>query len=232
MRKSLIYVWLCPISGKPVYVGKTSQTINLRMRAHKREARKGLTPKAVWLNEALLRQTFPRIVVLCECPCAVSSAVERRWHRRLSSRFDLLNVSIPGAGNPGVGRVIWTEDLLSKLGVVSDADLASEIGCERKTVSYRRECLKIPASFNRRNNTKPPIMGGWNKVILSDEIIASLGKMPDYKLANLAGVSKIKIGDERRQRGIMDFAKATGNDGKIKRGEPHRRWTSAPGNVT
>lgn len=231
MRRALIYAWVCPETGRPVYVGKTSQTIRLRMTAHRRESLKKLTPKSAWLRSTIAKGLSVRVVVLAECSVDMSSAIERRWHRRLSARFDLLNVSVAGAGNPGVGRVDWTPDLLAKLGTVPDSELAAEIGCERKTVSYRRECLNIPASFDRKNNSPPPLMGGWNKAVLPASITAALGSMPDYKLAELAGVSKKAIANERRSRGILDYAAATGNDGRIKRGEPHRRWTSAPGDV-
>ena len=231
MRKVLIYAWICPTTGRPVYVGKTSQTIALRMRSHKRESDKRLTPKAVWLSEVLEKGFSVRVVVLDECSVESSSAIERRWHRRLSDRFDLLNASVAGAGNPGIGRINWTPELLAKLGTVPDSELAAEIGCERKTVSYRRECLKIPASFDRKNNSPPPPNGGWNKATVPATIIAALGTMPDYRLAESAGVSKKVIANERRKRGILDYASATGNDGRIKCGEPHRRWTSAPGNA-
>ena len=139
--------------------------------------------------------------------------------------FDLSNCAVAGAGNPGVGRVVWTPEIDALLGVVPDSVLAKRLGCERKTISYRRECRGIKASYDRTNNTPPPNMAGWNRITLSEEIISILGTMPDHAVAKIAGVNKKKITDERNRRGIRSYASATGNDGRIKVGEPHRRWT-------
>ena len=74
-------------------------------------------------------------------------------------------------------------------------------------------------------------MGGWNKTAFSLEIIARFGTEPDYKLAAEIGVNKTQIARARARHGIKSYAEQTGNSGKIKIGEPHRRWTSAPGNA-
>jgi hypothetical protein len=225
-RTSIIYAWLCPDTGKPVYVGKTSQTLTLRMNAHRHEAAKGKTAKARWIAGHV-----PRIVLLDRCSVSSSAAVERRWQRRLSVRYELLNQKISGCGNPGIGRVKWTDELIAKLGKMSDSDIASQIGCERKTVSYQRECRGIAASFDRTNNIPPPPMGGWNRLTLSQDIIDRLGTEPDYIIGNSAGVCKSVIARMRKRLGIASYAFATGNNGRIRIGEPHRRWTSAPGNA-
>lgn len=224
LRQSTIYAWVCPITGKPVYVGKTSMPLEARQRSHRREAARWKTTKARWLNELMASGRLPRVVILETTTVARSATVERRWQLRLSSRFDLLNQATAGSGNPGIGRVSWTPEILALLGTVPDSQIAAQIGCERKTVSYRRQCLGIPASFDRTNNIPPPANGGWNRKTLPDRIIAVLGTVPDWKLAEQAGVSKKRIMDERHRRGIPSYAAATGNDGKIKLGEPHRRW--------
>lgn len=72
--------------------------------------------------------------------------------------------------------------------------------------------------------TIPPKMGGHNRKELPFEIIEQLGTMPDYKLAEKAGVSKRTILRKRQRFGVKSYAEQTGNDGKIKKGEPHRRW--------
>lgn len=110
------------------------------------------------------------------------------------------------------------------LGTVADSEIAKLVGCERKTVTYQREIRGIAAAMDRTNNTPPPNMGGWNRLALNADIISQLGEMPDYKLAEIAGVNKSKIADERRARGIQSYAQRTGNNGKIKVGEAHRRW--------
>lgn len=230
-RRTIIYAWLCPISGKPVYVGKTSQPIADRMRSHWREARKGSsTPKHVWLRQLSRNGLEPRVIVLQETEPASSPAIERRWTKRLK-RFALLNVASAGSGNPGIGRVNWTADIDAMLGAVPDSEIAAMLGCERKTVSHRRKCLGIGASFDRKNNTPPPNNAGWNRKDIAAEIIAMMGAMPDYRLAALAGVSKKRIMVERHRLGIASFAETSGSNGRIRVGEPHRRWTRAKGNT-
>jgi hypothetical protein len=225
-RMSVIYVWLCPDTGVPIYVGKTSQPLAIRMASHRRLAIKGdLSPKYVWLRKCLSKGKEPLVIALERVDVERSAIIERRWVRRLSVRFDLANLAMAGAGNPGVGRVVWTPEIDALLGTVADSVLAKRLGCERKTVSYRRECLGIKASHDRSNNTPPPNMAGWNKLTLDDDIISILGTMPDHAVAKIAGVGKKKITSERNRRGIQSYASATGNDGRIKVGEPHCRWT-------
>lgn len=81
-----------------------------------------------------------------------------------------------------------------------------------------------PSGNTQSAKGKPPFMGGHNRIDLPKKITDKLGKMPDYELAFIAGVGKKKIMIERHKRKIPSYAKTTGNDGKIKKGEPHRRW--------
>lgn len=196
------------------------------MRSHLREARRHpSTPKHSWLRELVDGGLMPRLVTLQTVTPKASPAVERRWVRRFARRYDLLNVAPAGSGNPGVGRVRWTPEVDQLLGCVPDSEIATMMSCERKTVAHRRQCLGIPASFDRKNNTPPPNMAGWNRKALPAEIESQLGKMPDYQLAAAAGVDKSVIARLRRKRGIPSFAASTGNDGRIRSGEPHRRWS-------
>ena len=224
-RVSQIYALLDPISGAPRYVGKSAQGIDRRMASHRREARvRAKTPKHLWISGLAARKLSPKVVVLDSVSVAESARVERRWVARLA-RFNLLNVRVAGAGNPGIGRVVWTNEWLSKLGTVPDSDIAREIGCERKTVAYRRECLNIPACVSRKNNTPPPPMGGWNRKKLPPEIEAQIGKLPDYVLGEMADVCKTVISRARKRLGIKSYAEATGCNGRIQVGEAHRRWS-------
>mgnify|MGYP000929291322 CR=1 FL=1 len=59
---------------------------------------------------------------------------------------------------------------------------------------------------------------------IPQEIIDQFGTMPDYKLAEIAGCSKPVIARRRKILGIKSYAEQTGNNGKIKKGDPHRRW--------
>lgn len=225
-RASVIYAWVCPKTGAPVYVGKTSMSLERRTYNHKRcSTVKPKTKKEYWLRDILALGLSPRVVVLAKCSVERSSGVERRWVRRLRERFDLLNTSTAGAGNPGVGRVKWTEDLIAMLGKVPDSTIAKMIGCERKTVSYRRECLGIKASFDRANNVPPPNMGGWNKISLPDHIAARLGLESDRTLAAEMGIGKSVIARHRKILGIKTFAILSGKSGRFAKGDPHPRWS-------
>lgn len=204
-----------------MYVGKTSMQLSARMSSHFRLASKGEgTRKYEWLR----KNGGVRVTVLESVPVNQSSKAERRWVSRISRRFSLLNEATAGSGNPGVGRVKWTDDIIAMLGNVADSDIAKRVGCERKTVCYQRSIRGIPASMSRANNVRPPNMGGWNRKELSPEIIALLGSAPDYIIAEKCGVSKFKIARERSIRGIESYAYKTGNNGRIKLGDEHRRW--------
>ncbi len=226
MRKCLIYSWTCPETGEVVYVGKTSMSLAKRMANHIGVARRHpTTAKDAWLAALLKKGLRPIVEVLEETTVEASSEVERRWATLFRPNGTLLNAASVGAGNPGVGRVTWTHEALSLLGLWGDSRIARLLGCERKTVSYKRECLGIQAPYDRTESVPPPPMGGWNEIPLPDEIVALLGTQPDYVIAKCAGVSKHTIAKARIKRGIVDYASATGNSGKIKPGNPHPRWS-------
>ena len=78
---------------------------------------------------------------------------------------------------------------------------------------YGRENL---LNMNDGDN-KPPDMAGWNRIVLSDDIINQLGVMPDKKLSVIAGVSKYKIQRERNKLNIESYASRTGNNGQFQK---------------
>lgn len=225
MRTSKIYAWVCPETKAIVYVGKTSTTISRRMHSHFGRARRHCkTAKEVWLRDILERGLSPEIVILEETEVSLSSEAERKWASHYSQISPLLNSTKVGAGNPGVGRITWTPDLIALLGKVGDRKIAELIGCERKSVSYKRECLGIAAAMDRDDNLPPPHMGGWNRIELPESVIARLGKEPDYVIAESVGVVKTVIARVRRGLGIQDYASSTGNDGRMRSDRPHPRW--------
>lgn len=230
MRESRIYAWVSTRTEKPVYVGKTAQTIEARMRSHRSKAlRNPTTKKHIWLRDELSNGHDVSATLLGSCPYKESSSLERFWHSKLSLRFDLLNDAPCGSGNPSerFGRVNWTKEAISMLGVRPDSEVAKLLNCERKTVSYKRGILGIKASFCRDNNSTPPPMGGHNKIEFTDEVLGKVGSMPDYKLAEICGCSKTAIAKRRKSLGIESYASRTGNNGRIKVGESHRRWSNA-----
>ena len=121
-------------------------------------------------------------------------------------------------------RIDWNEVLIARLGTIPDWEIAKELGCSDKTVNYMRNKLGIPKCGNREELRKIPPMGGWNKIKLPQDIIDKLGTMPDYKLAEIAGVGKKCIARNRKALEIKSYAEQTGNDGKAKQGDYPKRW--------
>jgi hypothetical protein len=152
------------------------------------------------------------------------SLAEQAWIDFYSQTSPLTNVGCGGqGGSPRLVKIEWTPEIDSLLGKISDTELAERLGCHRKNVSYRRTNFGIP-SCPQKNFVIPP-MGGWNKLELLPEHEAQLGQIPDYKLAELAGVDKSVVQRCRRDRNIQSYAERTGNNGQIRKGEPHRRWS-------
>lgn len=77
----------------------------------------------------------------------------------------------------------------------------------------------------KNRNSKPPFMGGWNRISYSEEILNLLGKQSDISIAKKVGVSKYAIAGERKRRGIPAMECQT----KFRIGQPHPRWSKKGG---
>lgn len=219
-RQTTIYVWICPDTGNPVYVGKTDCPLSIRMASHRRCAlKKATTPKHQWLKEVLVAGKELKISILEICERADGGKRESHWIKELGEKFVLLNVATGGQGGKCQVKIRWTDRLIALLGKTTDRQIAIMLGCSRSTVSYRRTVLNIPRFPD------PHIVPF--EVKLSDEIIKRLGTEPDYTLAEEVGCSKFVIRKARRRMGLPSYAMTSGNNGRIKKGEPHRRWNSA-----
>ena len=221
-RKAFIYSWTCPITFKVVYVGKTSVSIHDRMRSHRREAfRRKNTPKHLWLSGILTKGLQPIVTELQQCLSEESGFYECQWiDHFINQGCKLLNKAVGGGGNPGMGRINWTSDIISRLGTVHDSTIAAELGCNRKTVSYRRRVLGIKECLLPQS--KP------QEIILPEYVLERLGKEPDYIIARDIGVSKFTIGNYRKKNNISSYAKNTGNNGRIKLGNRPTRSYNTP----
>lgn len=228
MSTVYIYALSDPRDGRVRYIGRTVNPLARRLREHLYAAKRGKlkdTRKAAWFDELSHCGLRPDINLIKTSGIHEFQADERRLIAEYRQKTpDLLNVKPGGDGGLGGHFVNWTPELDAMLGVVSDSVLASKMGITRKSVSYRREKLGIPASFDRTNNKPPPAMGGHNRIDVAPSVIKLLGTMPDYQLATSAGCSKYKIARLRNSLGIKSYAEITGNNGKIKKGDPHRRW--------
>jgi len=212
--KTIIYCIICGTTGSPIYVGKTTMLLQRRIDNHLGSARRN--PKTKFHKWLASNQGNFKVVVLANVQFEESGASEMRWIKRLDKRFALLNMKEYSTGNPGVGRVNWNEEALALLGKRTDTAIAAVLGCNRQTVAYRREMLGIPRLPDPHNVP--------SEVVLDLVTISQLGTQPDYKIAEVLGISKFVIAKHRKRMGIPSYAEATGNNGKIKAGEKHRRW--------
>jgi hypothetical protein len=209
-------------------VGRTKQPLPLRLRQHMDQARrrknggfKFTNPRVEWIRSLFEQERKPQIKLLESVPIEFQRQAEAHWMQKVS---DLVN---SGSANQGGTRSYvaeWTPEREAQLGKVADSILAEEMGITRKAVTYRRAVLGIPASYDSSRMKPPPAMAGHNRITLPDNIMELLGKMPDWKLGNLAGVSKYTIGRARHELNIPSYAESTGNNGHYKQGHFPTRW--------
>ena len=222
-----IYGLFDPRTNKVRYVGKTKNKLSRRLREHIRRANTGKMRdkgKQNWLLELERLNLSPVIQSLEICRSDNWRERETFW----CSQFeDLLNCQKPGGGSDGERLRDLPDWAVNQFGKIADSRIAEKLGVSRKTVTYYREQLGIPAAFDRTRNTPPPKTGGYNRINFPDWVIAKMGTMSDQKLANLFGCHKSQITRRRNKLSIPSYAQKTGNDGRIKRGEPHRRWMTS-----
>lgn len=94
---------------------------------------------------------------------------------------------------------VWTEENLALLGTMPDEDLAALIGIKAYLVQDKRRALKIkryrPADYviNRKE-------GGY--ITWTEEMIADLGILSDYKVAAKYGMHQVTVMKKRNSLGI------------------------------
>lgn len=224
-----IYTLSDPFTGKVRYVGRTVNPLGRRLKEHVRCATKGKLKdkkKELWIKSLLAKGLMPVIELIQESDLDNFQADEKRWVKYYREQcHDLLNVKEGGDGSLGGHFVQWDDEKKELLGVVSDSRLAKMMGISRKAVLYWREQFGIPASYDKSNMKPPPIMGGHNKLNLSDEIVNRMGKEPDYVIATSIGVDKSVIARRRKSLNIPSYAESTGNRGCFTSGMPHPRWS-------
>jgi hypothetical protein len=223
-----IYGLVDPRDGLIYYIGKTSMGLKDRLRPHIYKSKKRRTPKERWINSLISEGYQPLINELArlEKPTDAEVAVtEQAWIDLYQlSNPKLTNVGFGGQGGSGSHRLSWTPELDALLGKVSDSDIAQQLGCDRKSVAYRREKLGI--SRCPQTNFVVPPLGGWNRIDLPDEIISQLGKVSDSQLARQAGVCSSVVGRHRVERGIASYGHSANHPTRFKLNQPHPRWYS------
>lgn len=229
MSAVYLYALTDPRDSRVRYIGRTINPLERRLREHLYVGRRGKVKdgrKAAWFDELAAAGLKPGILLLETAERATFQAREKALIEQYrQTEPDLLNVHAGGDGSLGGYLLKWTPELDARLGTVADSVFAAELGVTRKAISYRREQLGIAASFDRTNNTPPPPMGGHNRIAFPPEVVAQFGTKPDYVIAAAFGCGKKAVTTHRNRLGIPSYAEQTGNNGRIKRGESHRRWT-------
>jgi hypothetical protein len=87
--------------------------------------------------------------------------------------------------NIGNGGIVWTHQMIEKLGRASDRVIARELGLSSRTVGKKRRALGIA----------PALVWG-------EEQVALLGVVPDNAVAETLGTTKGRAAAARRYRGI------------------------------
>lgn len=230
MSKTYIYSLIDPRDGQVRYIGKTIQRLSSRLQSHLYHSYKLRTPKDRWIVELRQLGYRPKIVELArlENPTdAEVAAVEQAWidFYRLSAA--LTNQGRGGQGGSRRQVIDWSPDRDALLGKQPDYVIAQLIGCDRKSVEYRRVKLGIP----RCPQTRFVVPQGkpFEAIELPEHILSQLGQLPDYQLAKLAGVEKSIIRRRRIRLGIPSYAAQTGNTGKYKPGNYPTRWLKQGG---
>lgn len=233
-RVARIYTLVNPTNGKVFYVGQTISTLSNRLSSHIRDVRKNPHWKKSKEIKKILdsgsRPLIQELATLHDFTKEELRKTEQAWidFYRIGHK-DLTNLADSASGGYGTRRSVnWTDEAISLLGKIPDEELAGKLGCDRKTVAYRRKVLGIPKCGNRTKPT-PPSRGGWNKITLPKNVIAKLGTMPDYKLAEQFGYQRDVIARNRRKRGIPSYAATTGYDGKYQKGNFPARWKNKRG---
>lgn len=226
---TVLYALSDPDSGDIRYIGKTVSSLASRLQGHLYRARRGLdkSPKGKWL-ETLIEEGKRPIISQVEWVSDDDEWAEREKRciqRHRDSGCKLLNVSAGGNGSHKIkSRVELTGQVVSMIGKHADSVVAEMVGVSRKAITYHREKMGLPASYNRDRNTSPPPMGGHNRIHLPQDIIGKLGTMSDDSLARFFGCSKSVIARNRISRGIASYASVSGEDGKFNGQGRHPRW--------
>lgn len=228
-KTARIYGMIDPRTQELRYVGRTTKTLEKRLKDHLRDARdlRDNAPRFPWIRELLALVLQPEIFLLEEVPISEMQECEGYWigyFRYIGA--NLLNVPYRmGREGAKYRDFVWTEEILARLGKIPDEELGREIGLPRRCIERKRHNLSIPKCGNRFYVIPP--MGGWNKTELPQHILARLGTIPDAILGKEIGVSKYVIARERRKRNIPDWANGNNNPTQFKVGEPHPRWDKA-----
>lgn len=212
-----VYVYYCPNSGDPVYVGKGSGD---RYKVHmQRKTNRYLHNKIKkWSKDGLYPEI--RITFWTENESEAFEE-EMRLIRKYGRKCDggsLCNFSI---GGEGPSYFYFPEEYVEKLGTLSDIELSEIIGCAPWNVRKERIKRGIPLTHDnrRRHKIENYKMGGHNKVEIDSGTEALLGTMTDKELSEISCYSVAVIRGNRERKGIKSFAETVNFPNRYKKGQ-------------
>lgn len=216
-RNYIIYVLMCPVDGCVKYVGRTCTTLRRRLTSHVSTSLRGKAKstagreKEDWIRKLAGAGLTPEIEAVDFVERGDFLVKEKYWIDKIKEDTTLLNAVSGGAGGiDGPKKICINSDIMDIIGVLSDSDVAKVACCSRKAISYHRECLGVSASYNMKNNTRPPI--SKSKVagdLLSNQLFLDrLGKESDLCVAKAFGCSKKTVIRIRKRLGIQSASSA------------------------
>lgn len=203
---TVIYSLAHPVTGRLRYVGKTVVNLKTRLNGHIYKARSSRTrtPVGQWIRQILNKGLKPIIEQLAIAVGESWQAAERRWIETLRERGARL-LNLHAGGNGAHTRSTLRSDLIPLLGHISDQRIAERAGLCRETITYHRRRAGITRAYDWSRCGGKRGQVASNRLILPDEIIANLGKVSDYALANSVGCSKGAIQNARKRQSIAAY---------------------------
>lgn len=143
-RWSRIYA-LCESSGVPRYVGKTSNWLTVRLRAHKKAALNGSKlPVHQWLKDQIDRGII-NLILLENVSNHVADEKEKWWiHKFRTMGYELLNLTDGGKGLLGHN---FTYHHRVKIGI--SRSRGQNFACENCQIIFWRKPSQIKKGHNR-----------------------------------------------------------------------------------
>lgn len=202
MEEFYVYEYRYPDTKIPFYVGKGCGKRYLQHQYKSKNNNRFVRSVIEKLRRRGLEPEIERIFFTSNEDVALM--VEEHLIRSYGLRDDgglLCNFSIGGKGNK---KYKFSEESMSLLGKVNDQVIADREGCCRETVGYTRRGLGIPKCEDKPNQSLPPDMGGWNKVIVPDDIRERLKTTSIRKLEKETGITRTVLNRTAHEMGLKD----------------------------
>lgn len=144
-QKWVVIYALCGPDDEPRYVGKTTQRVQQRFKAHCRSARKPRLPVHWWMQKMLRSETPFTLIHLEQVPPACDwQERERYWINKYRPNGRLLNLTRGGEGLDGHR---FTQEHKDK--IAAALRTGASFNCERCGASFWRKRKDIIKGHNR-----------------------------------------------------------------------------------